>query len=212
MIVVHNRIAQCDDGRRRALAMESMTLHMQHRISFAGDDGAGVWDDVHTVPDEQLTGPLVARRFMDRRRYRDDKARDWRDRPGSYTGGEMPYPFVGRVDGFIDQCLEVGDYGPHARRWSWHAVATAWVGDFRSSRPTSAQWAAAVEWAALWSAWSCPPKGHDEAAGGSADSSKQCPGQMFSMDDLRQQSAAHPLARLDQFEAERYLLGLGVVF
>ena len=211
-ITVNNCITECNDGRRTERDLETLTSGMHHRISFARDDGGEAWGDVEPIPDAALTGPLVSERFHDTRRHRGDGERDYRDRPGVVTGGATPYQFVGRTDGTIDQCLEVADYGPHARRWSWFAMATAWVGDFRRHPPTRQQWAAAIEWAALWAAWGAAPVGHDEASGGSLHQSKQCPGAFWGMGALRLEVRGHPHSKLTIDEAELRLHDLGVVF
>lgn len=192
-----------------AIPLDRMSRHLYHRISFAGDDGAGgYWDNVQPIADEDLTGLLVARRFADVR-----QVGNWRDRPGAYTGGRMPYPFLCRADGTIDQCLEVGEYGPHAWRLSKTSTATAFVGDFTKAPPTGAQIETAIEWTVLWHAWGLAVKGHTDEPGGSRDPKKQCPGDLFPWKDIRYHAGRALRDRpMGRFDAEKKLLALNVVF
>lgn len=210
-IVVNNRIAECDDGKSRRLSLANLTQTAVHRISFAGDDGGGHFDDVAPIPDERLDGPAMAARFHDRRRVSKFK-RHWADRPGSYTAGQTPYALLLLADGEVDQCLAISDYGPHARRWSSACISLAAVGDFRGHAPTPAQWETAVSLCALLHSWGAPPVGHTELPRSSSDPSKQCPGRMWPMGSFRVEVAAHHYARLSRFAAEETLKALGVVF
>ena len=212
MLTVRNVIKECDDRQRRERALEGLTRQAHHRIRFAKDDGERHWPDVEPIPDEELTGPLVAGRFADVRQVVVG-GEHWADRPGRWTGGQTPYTFLGRTDGVLDQCLEVGDVGPHAGRWNIKALGIAWAGDFRMEPPTSKQWTAAVEFAALWLAWGLDIYGHSpELPGGSKDPKKECPGRLFPTEILRQEARIHPKSKLALFDAEKALLELEVVF
>lgn len=183
-----------------------------HRITFSKDDGGGgYWGDVAPIPDDDLNGSVLVERFTDERRVSRAK-RDWRDRPGSYTGGRGPYPLLIRTDGVIDQTAELFEVTPHARAWSWRAIGVAVVGDFRNHKPTEAQWNTSVRLAALLIAWGTNQSGHTELPGASSDPSKECPGKLFPMGLLREQAQAHPLAALLPWEAEQLLLASGILF
>lgn len=120
------------------------------------------------------------------------------------TGGQMPYSFVIKRDGTIEQALPVGDYGPHARKWNTFGIGVAVVGDFRSETPTIMQWDAAIRLCVSFAGWATDGiKGHDELPGGSSDGTKRCPGPMFDMELLR--DSVHDAV------AQR-LYGAGIIF
>ena len=110
---------------------------------------------------------------------------------GSYTGGNMPYHFVIRKTGVIDQCLTLGDNAPHARRWNASGLAVAVVGDFRVHEPTLAQREALKAFCGLWLLYGLEVVGHDELPGASKDKNKQCPGHKLEMNQLRHDAAAY---------------------
>lgn len=195
------RVVHCiyEHGEERQL--DRITRHAMHRISLAHDWGGGVYHDVRPVPDYELTGWALRERFADTRKYR----------PGAYTGGMTPYPFLLLPSGEIHQLLEVGVIAPHARRWNLAALATSLVGDFREHAPTPEQWGSIVEWCALWHAWGLSTWGHTEMPGASSPG-KACPGSRFDMDKLRQEIVRHPYSALTSWGAERVLVDLGVVF
>lgn len=223
--MVEVRQVKLSDGRRRERKLENIRRFVVHRISFRRDDGGGGYWKVNPIHDHALTGDDVVRRFMDCRTVPEGDRRvdkhgndvEWRDRPGSYTGGEVPYQLIGLRGGGVDQALEIADYGPHARRWSWTAIGYAAVGDHDVDHPEMAQWEDAIEMAALFSAWfgrrphDCV-FGHDELPGGSADASKRCPGQFWDMEIFRLKVREHRYAALKSAEAEQVLGAMGVVF
>ena len=151
----------------------------------------------------EVTGPMVAEMFRDRRP----------GKAGSYTGGKMPYAFVIRRNGAVDQCLRVSLIAPHARtKWSAVSLSVALVGDHRHSEPSAAQLGRSVPFAALWLAAGLDSRGHDELPGGSSDPDKECPGKLLSMAMVREEAARHPCARLDADAARAILVEFGVVF
>lgn len=207
----NNVITACDDGKRRDIDPDKIKHTMFHRINFAKDDGGGGhWPDIAPIANKDLTGPLVADRFKDSRRI-DPAKRDYpRDRPGSYTGGQMPYGCIVCTNGKIDQCLAYGDYGPHAMRWSWCAFSIAAVGDFTQHAPTAEQVVACIQLGALLlAACDDKPLGHTEVPGSSSDSTKQCPGKFFDMRAMRQEIQLHPLAQLLPQDAKGLLTAAG---
>lgn len=182
---VNDQISICSDGKKRARSPGDLDCIVLHRISFSGDDGGGgAWPGVTPIPDQSLTGAIMAGRFIDTRRR--DKARHWSDRPGSYTGGEMPYTFLVRRDGQIDQCLPVSEIGPHARKWNRPGAGLAIAGDFRKEAPTEEQVLSVSNFCAIWAAWGCSIRSHDELDGGSEDKNKACPGALFPADSVKQ--------------------------
>lgn len=225
--MLHDLTDKIDDGRERKLDLDNIVRLIVHRIDFSNDSGAGYFDDVQPCLTEALTGEDLAARFMDDRRVlaqdrmRNDDGLDieWRDRPGRWTGGEIPYHVLARHDGHLDQMLRISEFGPHARRWSWSGVALAVAGDFRAGNepPPIAQWQACVRFTALWVSWLQRPVvecvfGHTELPDASKDSGKDCPGIVFDMDRLRWEAEGHPLAHLTKAQAEGQLLAMGVRF
>lgn len=193
-LTVRDCLIECRDGKRHERLPERITVQAHHRISFANAPDP--------IPDAMLTGPLIAAQFRDTSEFA----------AGSYTGGEMPYPFVGRTDGTIDQCAEVGDGTQHAAAWNARALGVAWVGDFRHTYMTPEQRAACIPFSALWMAWGARMHGHTELPGSSTNPDKQCPGQRFLLLAMRHVALRHPYAQLSQGDAEWELLRLGVVF
>ena len=139
---------------------------------------------------------------------------------GSYTGGEIPYTFLINNDS-IEQLLEMGEIGPHARRWSSPTMGIACRGDFRQQKPGLNQWALARDLCAMLSVFigkDAKLRGHTELPGGSSDPYKQCPGQGWDMEKFRA-DVGFLVASVDwrdkvaaSWEAEKRLLAAGVVF
>jgi hypothetical protein len=209
-MIIRNCIGLCQDPRRREIPPERYTVTAVHRISFANDRPTDWFPDVEPIPDDELTGPLMASRFLDTRQV-GHFDHHWADRPGSYSGGETPYHLLVRTDGTIDQCLEIGDMGSHARRWNTSALGVAVVGDFRSHPPTAKQWDSLVDICALLLSWGCCVRGHDEMLG-AGNPDKRCPGRHLDMAQLRESVTESRLSRLGVWPAERRLVVLGVVF
>ncbi len=161
---IENVINQCDDGKPRSRKFETVDKLIVHRIG----ESLGT------------TGEEIAEAFRNTSKWA----------AGSYTGGEIPYHFIVRTDGTIDQCLTLGDHAPHARRWNASGLAVALIGDFRSIAPTPEQWDALTRFCGLWVLYGLKLYGHDELPGGSKDPSKACPGVMLNMDTLRIEAEA----------------------
>ena len=165
MKIINNIITRCDDGKPRSRKFETVDKLIIHRIG----ESLGT------------TGEEIAEAFRDTSKWA----------AGSYTGGEMPYHFIIRKDGTIDQCLTLGDHAPHARRWNASGLAVALIGDFRKHAPTPEQWDALKRFCGLWVLYGLKLYGHTELPGGSKDPSKSCPGNMLDMDELRREAEAH---------------------
>jgi len=88
-MVIFDRINECDDGKPRERELVKLKKVVVHKIG----------------KELGSTGVEIARAFRDTSKYA----------AGSYTGGQMPYTFIIRVDGSIDQCLTLKDTGPHAK-------------------------------------------------------------------------------------------------
>lgn len=209
LITINNCLASAPRAPERL--PERIKAKLIHRISFAADDGGIYWNDVTPIPDDELTGPLVAQKFLDTRRV-DPSGKHWGDRPGRYTGGCSPYQFLERTSGVFDQLSEVGETTAHASVWNIKALGIAVVGDFRKHQPTPAQMDALIPFSALWISYGLDLYGHTEAPGASSDPGKECPGDMLSMELLRCEAMAHPWSQLSEFEAEKRLIDLGVTF
>lgn len=219
MLDVRNLTEELHDASPRTIDREKLCRVIIHRIDFSHDDGAGYWRGVFPVPRTELDGYKVGWRFSDTRkvegRYR-KQPRDWRDRPGSYTGGEIPYAALIKYDGGIDQMIPLSHYAPHARRWSSTGIPIAVAGDFRErDEPTPAQYKSLTALSALCISWLQRPineclMGHDELADSSGDASKECPGRRLDMDDLRAAVDAHELSQLTKQQAEGYFMAIEV--
>lgn len=104
------------------------------------------------------------------------------------TGNQMPYTFVIRRNGLIEQALPWTDVAPHARAYNARSASVALVGDMRFDAPTAEQWGSALELctiAAILTGGASTIYGHDELAGGSSDPCKECPGVRMRMALLR---------------------------
>lgn len=198
VITVRDLTDELVDKRERKRDLDALVRVVVHRIDFSKDRGGDsrfkFWG-VKPVPREALSGYHLAERFTDMRKVPAGKRYgdyDWRDRPGNYTGGEIPYHFLVRTDGTVDQCLELSEYGPHARRWSWTGVAVAVAGDFRTGKdhPTAHQVNTTARLCALFAAYlgRKPHEcvfGHTELPDASKDPAKACPGANLSPDHVR---------------------------
>ena len=67
---------------------------------FWGFNLAGRFTDSRMVPGRDRTRDV----------HGDPVRRDWRDRPGAYTGGEVPYAFLGRMRGSVDQMIPISRF------------------------------------------------------------------------------------------------------
>lgn len=105
------------------------------------------------------------------------------------TGGMPPYHYVIEPDGSTEQALGLDVIGAHCKGFNTASVGIACLGDFQKKPPTPAQWQATLQLCAiLMSHFHLDPasvKGHDEFPGVRAY--KQCPGDMFSMPNLRKE-------------------------
>ena len=162
---IRNKIDICDDGKPRSRKFDHVDKLIVHRIG----DSLGE------------TGVEIAAAFRDESTYA----------AGSYTGGNMPYHFVIRKTGVIDQCLTLSDHAPHARRWNASGLAVAVVGDFRVHEPAPAQVEALRAFCGLRVLYGLQVVGHTELPGASKDKNKQCPGNKLNMNQLRSDAAAY---------------------
>ena len=153
-----DRIADCDDGKSRPVAIDERAAIVVHRCGMGG-----------------CAAEISA-------------AYQQHPEAGPATGYQMPYTIVIRPDGFVEQALRLGDYGPHACAWNEIALGVACIGDFRSNDVPHDQWQALVAVCHVFSGWIGGASrifGHDELDGGSADPAKRCPGEHLDMDTLR---------------------------
>lgn len=176
---VVNRLLECDDGRQRPLSLARRNRIVIHRCSLGA------------------TAEEISRSFQ-----RDAAAR-------SVTGGQMPYTFVVRQDGVIEQALALSDFGPHALSWSDDGIGVACVGDYRKEVPSPDQWASVVSLCTSLSIYLGEARiyGHGELPGGSRRATIKCPGPFFGLARLRKDVSK----ALDE-RAEEALLSAGVVF
>jgi hypothetical protein len=159
MTYVINKITECDDGKPRMREISKIEKVVVHKVG----DSLGE------------TGPEIARSFKDTSKYA----------AGSYTGGEMPYTFIIRKDGTIDQCLPMTDTGPHARKWNSSSVSVACIGDFTKHAPTNEQECALIDLLTALAGYGLTIHGHTELPGSSSDPKKQCPGPHLDLNAMR---------------------------
>lgn len=103
--------------------------------------------------------------------------------------GRMPYHFVVRADGIVEQAVGCRMNTPHARRWNNTSVAVAVLGDFNVESPTSMQWQASIELATSLCSYFALARvvGHHgrepfTLPGSSSDKTKVCPGEAFPLE------------------------------
>lgn len=68
-----------------------------------------------------------------------DEVADFFEREPMWVGVRMPYHFVIRTDGTIEQALPLGVVGHHASGRNRNSVGIAVIGDFTKKMPTKAQ-------------------------------------------------------------------------
>lgn len=179
-MIVRNCIRECFDGRVHLTSPEELDHAVFHRISRAKDNTS----PFGPIPDEDLTGPLVAAWFRETLRLQ----------AGSYTGGQCPYHLLVRTNGQVDQMNKLSDTSPHSRRWSVHGVGVAFAGDFRHEEPT-AQQSAAAEILSFWFLRARFAVGTHTFFQGPP---KDCPGEKFKFEEILQKATR----RLNELERE----------
>lgn len=127
------------------------------------------------------------------------------------TGGQLAYTImIGAKINQTWQCLPLSDTGHHARRWSSNTIGIAAIGDFRFHPPTHEQYWALVDSCAIISrvmgTSSAQVLGHDERPGGRRNKSKECPGKLLDMKQLR-----HDINMVMRGSAERQAVLAGLV-
>ena len=165
MLQIKNVIAECDDGKHKVRDLSRCNKIIVHRIG----------------PD---LGIMTCTSMVDVAKWMKIHPQE------SHTGGEMPYTFgILPTDGTVEQCLELSDVGPHARRFSTEAVSIACLGDFRHMEPTLPQWTSLVTICIELCNWmgggNAMLYGHDELQDASKDKNKKCPGRYLDMNTLR---------------------------
>jgi len=66
---------------------------------------------------------------------------------------QMPYTFVIRRCGMMEQALRVLDMAPHNAAFGFQAIGVALVGDFRTEAPTALQWHSLLVLCHVFSGW-----------------------------------------------------------
>lgn len=106
--------------------------------------------------------------------------------PEAHTACMMPYHFLVRRDGRVQQCLPVSIIGNAARKLNRNGVQIAVDGDFRYKPPSPAQALALTELCTiLYQLGMTTITGHTEQVGCSLDAKKECPGAHLVIDGLR---------------------------
>lgn len=151
--------------------------------------------------DEKLNAIELASRFAVTDQYA----------PGYYTKGTIPYTFLIKKDGSIEQCLPVGAVSNHALRWNIPAVGIAVIGDHRREKCGVEQWNRVVDLCALWKSYGLRVYGHDELPFAMGDRTKKCPGKYFPMWKFRN-AVNLKSTRMTKEEAKEKLTAQGVIF
>lgn len=159
ILKIRDVIELCDDKKPRSRKWEKVDRLVVHRI------GESLGHDAISISEK----------FNDQSKYA----------AGSYTGGNVPYHFFIPKSGTVEQALELGDNAPHARRFNARALAVACIGDFRVEKPTQAQYQSLTEICGLFRLLGLSIWGHSELPGGRSNASKQCPGPLLDMSQLR---------------------------
>lgn len=134
----------------------------------------------------------------------------FRDNPQVLGTPAMPYTFVLRIDGVIEQAVPLDIVTPHAWKRNQDSVGLAVVGDFRFHAPTLEQAHALIEFGSSWLRENPQENclvGHDELPQGSKDPNKRCPGRYMNMDAVRV-----AVRDFHALHVASSLLELGVVF
>lgn len=160
---VNNVIALCTDGKQHNRNLAAINKIIIHRIE----------------PELGSTAIELAKSFKNTTKYA----------AGYYTGGEMPYTFVVREDGQVDQALSISDWGPHARKYNVEGLGVAIIGNLDKKECHAIQWVNTIELCKQLTWWLGEAKpviyGHTELEGASSDPSKKCPGKFFDMNAFR---------------------------
>jgi len=140
-------------------------------------------------------------------------AKKFREDPEYYKwtrSKKMPYTFIIRTDGQVEQALRLTIRSPHAKMYSTERVSVGVVGDFRKTKPTRQQ-EESIQWLGRLLAQAFLPSlyvaGHTDLPGASNDPNKQCPGDQFGIADLRGR-----MLKTMQREARFALEKAGVIF
>lgn len=163
--MIKNRIAECRAPNAK-LIEEPFKFIVIHRTSLSVKEP----HNPHPIPDDELDIVKLADAFC-------------RGPMAFYTGGLLPYPFIVRRDGVIEQGLPLDIQGAHARGYNKCSTALAYVGekDF-----TYAQFRAITRFCLGQILYSRGARiaGHTSLAGASTDVNKVCPHETFSIPSL----------------------------
>lgn len=184
MLKITDQTKECDDGILKIRDLDTVNRVVIHRIA----ESLGLYAAAIAKSFKDTSTPTSA---------------------GSYTGGEMPYTFVIGKDGHVEQALEIGEIGPHARMWNRVGIGVACIGDFRKAPPTPEQYAALVDLCTLLGWWlgGINLVGHTDLKDASSDPKKECPGRFLSVQKL-----AVDVRNNQRKMAQDLLKLLGVVF
>jgi N-acetyl-anhydromuramyl-L-alanine amidase AmpD len=103
----------------------------------------------------------------------------------------MPYHFVVRRLGMMEQALPLVTMAPHGWKWNRQTVSIAVPGDFRHQSPGDAQVAAIIVLCARIQdrlGRRLTIVGHTDVDGATKDASKVCPGPLFPMKRIKEAS------------------------
>jgi len=167
MMQINNVIAQCANKNGRLLDPAQIRYLVIHHCSLSkkapGND--------NPIPDDKLTGPLLAKAFKDLRLG---------------TTGCTPYHFLITYTG-IDQLLQLSVRGAHARAWNDRSIGIAVVADEDNKVPplqSQRDNLIALLRVLYPINGGLEIVGHTQLAGASADPHKVCPGPLLNPDQL----------------------------
>jgi N-acetyl-anhydromuramyl-L-alanine amidase AmpD len=155
----YDRTTECYQGGAKPLL--SPTLLVVHRISLAAIE----------VPDELLDGPTLARKFRTHFELR------------PVTGGLVPYHFLVRWDGLVEQLLPLEVCGAHAKEANAKSWAVAVVGTTAANEAQQAGLLRVCRW--LLGKRPLEIVGHTDIEGASSDPDKRCPWPVVDVEGLR---------------------------
>jgi hypothetical protein len=112
---------------------------------------------------------------------------------------QMPYTFVIRRCGMMEQALRALDVTPHGVAFGFPGIGVALIGDFRTEAPTSLQWHSLLVLCHVFSGWLKGAEsimGHDGFPVSREEHVVDCPGQYLDIRRLWDEVQRANLARV----------------
>lgn len=209
-MLIKNLINECNQNNYKEINRKHNDFFVIHRISRAYDEPNKHFPDVSPVSDNQLTGPIVAEWFTDKRRV-NRNTKHWADRPGVVSNGKMPYHLVITVSGEIHQCKPLSSIGCHAAGYNGRSIGLAIVGNFTKHKPTNNQIDTTGLLCRLFSECGYRVVAHDWLKNSSIDINKRCPGPLFPLRDIIENNEYKLKSNLDNYRIKKAIEWCGFV-